>query len=98
MWLMLQQDQPDDYVIATGEAHSVREFLDLAFRYVGLDYKEYVIIDPRFVRPVDVNILRGDSSKARRELGWEYNISFEDLVHEMVDADLKFFKNRQRTL
>lgn len=98
MWLMLQSDRPSDYVIATGESHSVRDFLSIAFSYVGLDYSKHVIIDPRFIRPVDVNILCGDSSKAQRELGWKYSISFKDLVHEMVDADLKLFKNRQRIL
>jgi len=95
---MLQSDRPDDYIIATGKSHSVRDFLDVAFSYVGLDYKKHVVIDPRFIRPVDVNILRGDSSKAQRELGWEYNISFEELVHEMVEADLELFKNKQGIL
>lgn len=98
MWMMLQSDRPDDYVIATGKSHSVRDFLDVAFSYVGLDYEKHVVIDPRFIRPVDVNILRGDSSKAQCELGWEYNISFEELVHEMVEADLELFKNKQRIL
>jgi len=96
MWMMLQSDRPDDYVIATGESHSVKDFLDAAFSYVGLDYEKHVVIDPLFIRPVDINILRGDSSKAQRELGWEHNISFEELVHEMVEADLKLFKNKQR--
>lgn len=98
MWMMLQSDRPDDYIIATGKSHSVRDFLDVAFSYVGLDYKKHVVIDPRFIRPVDVNILRGDSSKAQRELGWEYNISFEELVHEMVEADLELFKYKQGIL
>ncbi len=89
MWLMLQQDIPSDYVIATGETHSVREFLEEAFSYVGLDYEDYVVVDPRLVRPAEVEMLLGDSSKAKKELGWSCSISFKDLVHEMVDADLK---------
>lgn len=92
MWLMLQRDQPADYVIATGETHSVREFLTVAFGYVGLDYRDYVVVDPRFVRPADVEFLQGDCGKARRELGWEYTLSFEDLVREMVDVDLALLK------
>ncbi len=92
MWLMLQQDQPSDYVIATGETHSVKEFLSVAFNHVGLDYKNYVIVDQQFIRPAEVEMLLGDSSKAQHELAWEYSISFEDLVHEMVDADLKLLR------
>lgn len=88
MWLMLQQDDPSDYVIATGKAHSVREFLEKAFSYVGLNYQDYVVIDPRFVRPAEIELLVGDCSKGQRELGWKSSISFEDLVHEMVDEDL----------
>jgi GDPmannose 4,6-dehydratase len=95
MWLMLQQDEPSDYVIATGKAHSVRDFLEVAFAYLGLDYRNYVKSDPIFVRPAEVRILVGDSRKAQRELGWEYSISFEDLVHEMVDADLKLLNGKQ---
>jgi GDPmannose 4,6-dehydratase len=89
MWLMLQQDEPDDYVISTGETHSVREFCEIAFSHVGLDYEEHVQIDPRFLRPAEVELLIGDCSKAREKLGWEYRIGFEDLVKEMVDEDLK---------
>ena len=88
MWLMLQQDKPDDYVIATGESHSVKEFVELAFSYVDLDWKEYVVIDKRFYRPVDVPLLQGDPSKAKRELGWEPEVSFEELVKTMVEHDL----------
>ncbi|EKE03654.1 MAG: hypothetical protein ACD_20C00172G0007 [uncultured bacterium] len=89
MWLMLQQDQPDDYVIATGETHSIREFLDEAFGYVGLDWKKYVEIDPRYFRPAEVDLLIGDPSKAKKNLGWEPKVTFKELVKIMVDADLK---------
>ena len=89
MWLMLQQDHPTDYVIATGQAHSVREFLETAFSYLDLDYNDYVIVDPRFLRPSDIHVLVGDSSKAQQELNWNYNRSFESLVHEMVDQDIE---------
>jgi GDPmannose 4,6-dehydratase len=96
IWLMLQQDQPTDYVIATGENHSVREFLSVAFNYAGLDYRNYVIVDEQFIRPAEVEILLGDSRKAQRELGWKYTLSFEDLVNEMVDEDLKYLKKANR--
>jgi GDPmannose 4,6-dehydratase len=90
MWLMLQQSKPDNYVIATGELHSVQEFLDIAFHYVGItDWRKYVIIDPRLKRPVDVNALCGDYSKAKHVLGWEPKINFEELVKMMMEADLK---------
>jgi GDPmannose 4,6-dehydratase len=89
MWRMLQQAQPDDYVIGTGEAHSVREFVEAAFAYVGLDWRAYVAVDPRYFRPTEVDVLRADASKARRELGWEPRVSFHDLVAIMVDADLE---------
>jgi len=88
MWLMLQQDEPDDYVIATGETHSVRELCELAFGYVGLDYRDYVVVDPSLFRPADVNLLVGDASKARRRLGWEPKVRFPELIRMMVDADL----------
>ena len=88
MWLMLQQEQPDDYVIATGETHSVREFLDEAFGYVGLDWHDYVRMDPRYLRPTEVDLLCGDASKAQRQLGWCPRVSFRELVRMMVDADL----------
>jgi GDPmannose 4,6-dehydratase len=88
MWLMLQQDEPDDYVVATGEPHSVREFCELAFGHVGLDADQYVKSDPEFLRPAEVDRLVGDASKAREQLGWEPRHSFRDLVEMMVDADL----------
>ena len=89
MWLMLQQPQPDDYVVATGECHSVREFAELAFSYAGLDFRRYVKPDPDLYRPAEVNLLRGDASKAHRVLGWTHRIRFEDLVKEMVDEDCR---------
>ncbi len=89
MWLMLQQDKPDDYVVATGEKHSVRQFVELAFQHVGLDWKKYVEIDPAFYRPADVHTLCGDASRAHRELGWKPEVTFPELVRMMVDADLK---------
>lgn len=87
MWLMLQQPEPDDYVVATGETHSVREFVELAFGYVGLDYRQWVVVDPVLFRPAEVNLLLGDATKARTKLGWTHAINFEALVREMVDAD-----------
>jgi len=89
MWRMLQQPAPADYVIGTGETHSVRELCEVAFAHVGLDWKQYVIVDPQFVRPAEVDILQADASKARRELGWAPRTSFVDLVRLMVDADLE---------
>lgn len=89
MWRMLQQDQPDDYVIATGQTHSVREFLDEAFGYLDLDWREYVEQDPRYLRPAEVDLLLGDASKARERLGWEPRVTFRELVRMMVDADMK---------
>lgn len=89
MWLMLQQEKPDDYVIATGETHSVREFLEHAFRRVDLDWKQYVKTDERYMRPAEVNILCGNPAKAMRILGWSPRVKFEELVGMMVDADLK---------
>ena len=89
MWLMLQQDQPDDYVIATGEAHTIGEFLDLAFSHVGIeDWKPYVRQDPRFMRPAEVDLLIGDASRAHTKLGWTPKVSFSELVAMMVDHDL----------
>jgi GDPmannose 4,6-dehydratase len=96
MWLMLQQDQPDDYVIATGETHSVREFCELAFSYVGLDYRDYVVVDQRFMRPAEVDLLIGDASKARKKLGWQPRTSFTELVQMMVEADLQLVKEQMR--
>jgi GDPmannose 4,6-dehydratase len=95
MWLMLQQEQPDDYVIATGEAHSVREFLDLAAAHAGVDWTAHVDIDPRYYRPTEVDFLLGDSSKARRALGWAPKVSFEELVRMMVDHDLELARQEQ---
>ncbi|MDI6697182.1 MAG: GDP-mannose 4,6-dehydratase [Anaerolineales bacterium] len=89
MWKILQHDQPDDFVIGTGESHSVREFLDEAFSYVGLDWKEYVKIDPRYFRPTEVDFLLADATRAREILGWEPRVYFRDLVRIMVDADLE---------
>jgi GDPmannose 4,6-dehydratase len=89
MWLMLQQDEPDDYVVGTGRTHSVRELCRVAFGHLGLDYEEYVRVDPRFVRPADVDLLVSNPAKARARLGWQPSVSFEDLVVMMVEADLK---------
>jgi GDPmannose 4,6-dehydratase len=86
-WRMLQQDEPDDYVLATGETHSVQEFLEAAFTYAGLDWREYVKIDPRYFRPAEVDLLIGDFSKAKEKLGWEPTVRFDELVRMMVDAD-----------
>ena len=88
MWLMLQQDEPDDYVIATGECHSVREFLEEAFSYAGLDWRAHVEIDPKYFRPAEVDLLLGDAGKAKAKLGWEPKVRFKELVRLMVDADL----------
>ncbi|MCD6307840.1 MAG: GDP-mannose 4,6-dehydratase [Candidatus Latescibacteria bacterium] len=89
MWLMLQQDAPGDYVAATGETHSVREFLDEAFGHLDLDWRDHVKVDSRYYRPAEVDILVGDASKARRDLGWEPKVSFRELVRMMVDADMR---------
>ena len=88
MWRMLQQDQADDYVIGTGETHSVEEFVEIAFGHAGLDWRKYVVVDPLFYRPAEVDLLLGDATKAREKLGWERRVSFEGLVTMMVDADL----------
>jgi len=93
MWLMLQQDKPDDYVVATGETHSVKEFADMAFNCVNLDYRDYVKVDPQFYRPSEVELLVGDATKAKKVLGWDYNITFDDLVREMVDTDMELIKS-----
>ena len=98
MWLMLQQDVPDDYVVATGEMHSVREFLELAFDRVKLDWKQCVEIDPRYCRPAEVDVLLGDASKAKRVLGWEPKVSFEELAAMMIDADLELARNERLIL
>lgn len=94
MWLMLQQDQPDDYVIATGETHSVRELLNEAFSHLDLDWQQHVEVDPRYFRPAEVDLLIGDATKAREKLGWQPEITFKDLVRTMVDADLADLKKK----
>jgi GDPmannose 4,6-dehydratase len=91
MWLMLQQENPDDYVVATGESHSVKEFLERAFTLLGLDYRNYLEIDPAFYRPAEATVLQGNYSKAYRVLGWEPTILFTELVREMVESDLAFY-------
>jgi GDPmannose 4,6-dehydratase len=93
MWQMIENDRPFDYVIATGETHSVEQFLEVAFGYVDLDWHDYVVQDPRFVRPAEVDELVGDATKANNELGWEPEISFESLVKMMVDADLRLVRD-----
>jgi len=93
MWLMLQQEQPSDFVIATGETHSVEQFLDLAFGHVDLDWHDYVIQDPRYMRPAEVDMLVGDASKAGRVLGWEPSVTLQELVEMMVNADLEMLRN-----
>jgi GDPmannose 4,6-dehydratase len=89
MWRILQQDEPGDYVIATGETRTVREFLEAAFGYAGLDWQKYVVVDPRYFRPAEVDLLLGDASKAKRVLGWEPKLDFQGLVRMMVDADME---------
>jgi len=88
MWLMLQQDEPGDFVVATGETHTVREFCEIAFARAGLEYEKHVVVDPRFMRPAEVDLLLGDPAKAKAELGWEPKVSFRELVETMVDEDL----------
>lgn len=95
MWMMLQQDHPDDYVVATGTQHSVRDFAEAAFSHVGLNYQDHVVVDPQLLRPADVETLIGDPVKAKNELGWSYQVTFQDLVREMVDADLRLFAQRK---
>ncbi len=92
MWLMLQQDQPDDYVISTGETHSVRELCRVAFERIDLNYEDYVVVDEKFYRPAEVELLIGDATKGKTQLGWEPKVSFTELVHMMVDADLEALK------
>lgn len=96
MWLMLQKDEPSDYVIATGQQHSIREFAEIAFGLLGLDYRDYVRVDPQFLRPVDVDTLRGNAAKAKKDLGWSSECSFQELVREMVAADVQLVQ-RERT-
>jgi GDPmannose 4,6-dehydratase len=96
MWLMLQADRPDDYVIGTGETHSVREFLQIAFGHVGLNWEDYVRIDPRYFRPAEVDLLRSDPTKAKTELGWAPKVGFHELVTRMVDSDVELARREQR--
>jgi GDPmannose 4,6-dehydratase len=97
MWLMLQQEKPDDYVIATGETHSVREFVEKVFKKLDLDYERHVIVDPRYFRPTEVDCLLGDATKAKKAMGWEPRISFDRLIDMMIDADMEH-ANREKTL
>ena len=97
MWLMLQQDEPDDYVVATGETHSVEEFVQEAFSYLDLDWKQHVVQDPRFYRPAEVDLLVGDPNKAGEKLGWEPSVDFRQLVRIMVDADMETLRGGQHT-
>jgi len=98
MWLMLQQDQPEDYVIATGRQHSVREFANTAFSYLGLNYRDYIQVDPQLLRPVDVETLLGDATKARQRLGWSSTCAFADLVREMVDMDVRLLRESKHSV
>jgi GDPmannose 4,6-dehydratase len=95
MWLMLQQAMPDDYVIATGESRSVQEFVEMAFAHAHLDWRKHVVDDPRYLRPSEVEHLRGDASKAREKLGWKPRMTFEDLVHHMVEQDLELARREK---
>jgi GDPmannose 4,6-dehydratase len=92
MWLMLQQDEPDDFVVATGKTHTVRRLCELAFDVVGLNWEDYVVVDPKFLRPAEVDLLVGDATRARTILGWEPTVSFEEMVEIMVDADLRMLR------
>jgi GDPmannose 4,6-dehydratase len=92
MWLMLQQDEPDDYVVATGKSHSVRRYCELAFAHAGMNWEDHVVMDPNLVRPAEVDHLLGDPSKAREELNWEQHVDFEGLVRMMVDADIERYQ------
>ncbi|MEK6536992.1 MAG: GDP-mannose 4,6-dehydratase, partial [Actinomycetota bacterium] len=94
MWMMLQQDEPDDYVICSGETHSVEELVQIAFDYAGLDWKKFIKIDQRFVRPAEVDLLIGDAAKAREKLGWETRVTFEEMIRMMVDNDLKMVQEK----
>lgn len=98
MWLMLQQEKPDDYVIATGETHTVKEFVNIAFNHVGLDWREFVIQDPKFFRPAEVDLLLGDATKAKKKLNWKPRVSFEELVKMMVDYDLEKYSSQLKKL
>ncbi|MEW6731295.1 MAG: GDP-mannose 4,6-dehydratase [Acidobacteriota bacterium] len=94
MWLMLQQPEPSDFVIASGETHSVRELVEIAFNYIGLDYRDYIVQDERFMRPAEVDLLMGDASRAHKILGWQPRVNFRQLIEMMVEADLKRWKGK----
>ena len=96
MWMMLQQDEPDDYVIATGTSRTIGEFCEIAFAHVGLDWRQYVVVDERFMRPAEVYTLLGDATKAREKLGWAPEVGFEEMVRQMVDSDLEQVANQRR--
>ncbi len=96
MWLMLQQDEPDDYVVGTGQTHPIHELCEVAFSHVGLDWRDYVVQDPRFMRPAEVDLLVADPSKAREKLGWQPEVSFAELIQMMVDADLEMLRRENR--
>jgi GDPmannose 4,6-dehydratase len=96
MWMMLQQDKPDDFVVASGQTHSVRRFCEIAFEHVGLRWEDHVTVDERFMRPAEVDLLIGDATKAKSVLGWQPRTSFEDLVTMMVDADMDLLSGRLR--
>jgi GDPmannose 4,6-dehydratase len=96
MWLMLQQDEPADYVVATGELHTVRDMVEIAFSHAGLDWRDHVVMDPKFLRPADVDILLGDASRARQRLGWAPSVSFEELIRMMTDHDLEMVDRQLR--
>jgi GDPmannose 4,6-dehydratase len=97
MWMMLQLDEPEDFVIATGRTHSVAEFCEVAFSHIGRDWRDHVVQDPAFMRPAEVDLLVGDPTKARERLGWEPTVSFEEMVRRMVDADLTKYTERWQT-
>ena len=98
MWMMLQQDQPDDFVVATGETHTVREFVELAFESAGLDWKKYVVIDPKFMRPAEVDLLVGSPEKAKTKLGWKPTVSFPELVKMMVNSDIRALSEKHQVI
>jgi GDPmannose 4,6-dehydratase len=97
MWKMLQLDKPDDFVVATGETHTVREFAEAAFAHAGLDWHDHIDVDPRYYRPNEVSILLGDSSKARKAFGWEPKVRFAELVRIMVDADIRMLETKDES-
>jgi GDPmannose 4,6-dehydratase len=96
MWLMLQQDQPDDFVIATGEAHSLREFVELAFSHTGLDWREHMTIDETLYRPSEIDVIYGNPAKAKAKIGWEYSLPFENLIKRLIEEELKYWSDVNR--